>query len=85
MLEVQNHPSEIRIFEEGQLIARHPVLEGRNRRRVDPGHRKAPPPSRRSGSALHGSSRPPGEHVGRRSLAFYDTVAQRLAAQEVRR
>lgn len=85
VLEVQNHPSEIRIFEEGQLIARHPVLEGRNRRRVDPGHRKAPPPSRRSGSALHGSSRPPGEHVGRRSLAFYDTVAQRLAAQEVRR
>ena len=83
VLEVQSHPSEIRIFEEGQLIARHPVLEGRNLRRVDPGHRKAPPPSRRSGSALHGSGRPLGEHVGRRSLAFYDTVAQRLAAQEV--
>jgi len=85
VLEVQSHPSEIRIFEEGQLIASHPVLEGRNLRRVDPGHRKAPPPSRRSGSAQHGSGRPLGEHVGRRSLAFYDTVAQRLAAQEVRR
>jgi hypothetical protein len=85
VLEVQSHPSEIRIFEEGYLIACHPVLEGRNLRRVDPGHRKAPPPSRRPGSALYGSTRPPGEHVGRRSLAFYDTVAQRLAVQEVRR
>ena len=85
VLEVQSHPSEIRIFEGGQLVARHPVLEGRNLRRVDPSHRKAPPLSCRSGSALHGSSRPSGEHVGRRSLAFYDTVAQRLAAQEVRR
>jgi transposase len=40
---------------------------------------------RGSDSVRHGSGRPPGEHVGRRSLAFYDTVAQRLAAQEVRR
>lgn len=30
-----------RIFEAGQLIACHPVLEGRNQRRVAPGHRKA--------------------------------------------
>ena len=84
VLEVQSHPSEIRIFEEGHLIARHPVLEGRNLRRVDPSHRKAPPPSRSLDAASHGSVRPAGEHVGRRSLAFYDTVAQRLAVQEVR-
>ena len=39
VLEVQHHPAEVRIFEDRRLIARHPVLEGRNRRRVDPGHR----------------------------------------------
>ena len=40
--DVQQHPMEIRIFEEGQLIARHPVLEGKSERRIDPSHRKAP-------------------------------------------
>ena len=42
-LEVQHHATELRIFEDGQLIARHPVLEGKACRRVDPAHRKAPP------------------------------------------
>ena len=45
VLDVQNHPSEVRIFEDGALIAAHPVLEGKNQRRVDPAHRKAPPPA----------------------------------------
>jgi hypothetical protein len=50
VLEVQSHPCKIRIFEEGHLIARHPVLEGRNRRRVDPGQR--PRPARRIGGRI---------------------------------
>jgi hypothetical protein len=29
VVEVQHHTHEVRIFEEGQLIARHPVLEGK--------------------------------------------------------
>jgi hypothetical protein len=29
VLDVQNHPSEVRIFEDGALIAAHPVLEAR--------------------------------------------------------
>lgn len=41
IVEVQNHAAEVRIFEDGQLIASHPVLEGKNQRRVDPGHRQA--------------------------------------------
>ncbi|MEO0823146.1 MAG: IS21 family transposase [Pseudomonadota bacterium] len=69
-VEVQNHPTEVRIFEDGQLIACHPVLEGRGRRRVDPAHRKAPP-------ALPA---PPPRNGLRRDLAFYDRVGQRLAA-----
>lgn len=74
IVEVQNHIHEIRIFEEGTLIARHPVLEGKNRRRTDPAHRRPPPP------------RPPAPSPGvpRRSLAFYDAVGRRLAAEGVR-
>jgi hypothetical protein len=36
IVEVQNHPTEVRIFEDGELIACHPVLEGKNQKRVDP-------------------------------------------------
>ena len=70
-VEVQNLVDEIRIFEDGACIAHHPVLEGRNRRRVDPTHRSAPPP-RKTHEKL--------ADVPQRSLAFYDAVGQRLAA-----
>ena len=40
VVEVHTLADEIRIFEDGTLIATHPVLEGRGRRRVAPGHRK---------------------------------------------
>ena len=73
VLEVQNHPSEVRIFEDGALIAAHPVLEGKNQRRVDPAHRKAPPPAILSGAPPTG--------VGVRPLSFYDAVARRLAGE----
>jgi hypothetical protein len=33
IVEVQNHPTEVRIFEDGTLIACHPVLEGKNQSR----------------------------------------------------
>jgi IstB-like ATP binding protein len=32
----------VQIFESGNLIATHPVLEGRKQRRIAPGHRKMP-------------------------------------------
>lgn len=74
-LEVQHHATELRIFEEGRLIARHPVLEGKARRRVDPAHRKAPPQR---------PSAPPVQHGLRRPLDFYDAVGRRLAAEGAR-
>ena len=85
VLEVQSHPYEIRIFEEGKLIARHRVLEGRNQRRVDPSHRKILPPACRGGHLLPKGVSPRAQSVGQRPLVFYDAVAQRLATQEVRR
>jgi hypothetical protein len=76
VLDVQNHPSEVRIFEDGTLIAAHPVLEGKNQRRIDPAHRKVPqvpPPA--------AFSEPPPASVGIRPLSFYDAVARRLASE----
>jgi len=74
-LEVQHHATELRIFEDGALIAHHPVLEGKARRRVDPAHRKAPPQR----PAL-----PPPPQGLRRPLDFYDAVGRRLAAEGAR-
>lgn len=72
-VEVQHHPSEVRIFEGSALIATHPVLEGKNQRRVDPGHRKAPPPRQEPQEIA------PEPSVPLRPLAFYEAVGQRLA------
>jgi hypothetical protein len=72
IVEVQNHPKEVRIFEDGLLIAAHPVLEGKNQRRVDPAHRKAPPAP---------APETPRPSVGRRPLAFYEAVGRRLAGE----
>jgi hypothetical protein len=82
VVEVHTLADEIRIFEEGELIAAHPVLEGRHQRRVAPGHRKGMHTVRQRG--LEGSliSRT-GDVVARRSLEFYDAVARHLA-QETR-
>ncbi|WP_272011405.1 IS21 family transposase [Roseovarius sp. ZX-A-9] len=74
-LEVQHHATELRIYEDGQLIARHPVLEGKARRRVDPAHRKAPPPRSSLSRSSQGLRRP---------LDFYGAVGQRLAAEGAR-
>jgi hypothetical protein len=71
----------VRIFEDGVLIAAHPLLEGRNRRRIDPAHRKAPPPrppEPRPPEPRAPEPRPPDI---RRPLAFYDAVGRRLAAE----
>jgi transposase len=80
VVEVHTLADEIRIFEEGELIAAHPVLEGRHQRRVAPGHRKSMPAMHRWGSEASPVSRP-GDVVAQRSLAFYDAVARHLARE----
>jgi hypothetical protein len=76
VVEVHSAACEIRILEDGRLIAVHPVLEGRGRRRIAAGHRSLPPPAN---SHTPRQPRRPGEIVAERSLAFYDAVARRLA------
>ena len=80
IVEVQNHPTEVRIFEDGQLIASHPVLEGKNQKRVDPGHRKPVPVARRP---VIDQPSPADTAVPRRPLAFYEAVGQRRKAQKL--
>ncbi|WP_255356712.1 ATP-binding protein [Thioclava sp. SK-1] len=47
-VKVQNHATEVRIFEDGALIACHPVLEDSNQQRVGPSHRKPVPVARQA-------------------------------------
>jgi hypothetical protein len=83
LVEVQSHPGEVRIFEDRVLIAVHPVLEGKNQRRVDPSHRKPVPIARRAASL---PAAPVDAPVARRPLAFHEAVGRRLAnAPEDRR
>ncbi|MFC1455484.1 IS21 family transposase [Microvirga arabica] len=80
VVEVHTLADEIRIFEDGQQIAAHPVLEGRHQRRVAPGHRKSLPTGHRRGSDGSPVSRT-GDVVAQRSLEFYDAVARHLARE----
>jgi transposase len=80
VVEVHSTATEVRILEDSQVIAIHPVLEGRGQRRITAGHRSLPPPAN-SNTPRQGA--PPartGEAVAPRPLAFYDAVGQRLAA-----
>jgi transposase len=75
-VEVHTFAEEVRIFEDGALIATHPVLEGRHQRRVAPGHRRSGVGGRR-----HAAMGQAGGTVVSRPLAFYDAVGQRLARE----
>ena len=82
VVEVHTLANEIRILEDNQLIAVHPVLEGRGRRRIAGGHRTAPPPGNSmTVRKMPAPTAPAGAIVMPRSLAFYDAVARRLAGE----
>jgi transposase len=79
-VEVHSTADEIQIFEDGQLIATHPVLEGRRQTRIAAGHRRPPVATPRHG---HCHEAPliirTGDIVARRSLKFYEAVGRHLA------
>jgi len=81
-VEVHSTTDEVRIIEEGSIIAVHPVLDGRGQRRIVAGHRTLPSPANsqtpRNGA---GNKTRSGEIVALRPLAFYDAVGRRLAAK----
>ena len=79
-VEVHSTASEVRILEDGQVIAVHPVMEGRGARRIAAGHRSLPPPANSNTPREGPPSTRSGDTVAQRPLAFYDAVGQRLAA-----
>ncbi|MHB0708093.1 IS21 family transposase [Roseomonas mucosa] len=84
-VEVQVTASEVRILEAGMLIAAHPILDGRGRRRIAEGHRTLPPPHN-STTPREGVAKPPPQDaaasIAPRSLAIYEAIGRRLAAGE---
>lgn len=77
VLEVHSLAHQVHLYEDGQLLAVHPVLEGRRKSSILPGHRQ--PRSRASSQPE--SARTVAHAVARRSLAVYDAVARHLAGQ----
>jgi len=81
VVEVHSTAGEVRILEAGQVIAAHPILEGRGQRRVIAGHRLLAPAN--SQTPRNGASEGRGgEVVALRPLTFYDAVAKRIAAKD---
>jgi len=79
-VEVHSTANEVRILEQGEVIAVHPVMDGRGQRRIIAGHRTTPAPAN---SQTPRNGAPPsrsGDVVALRPLAFYDAVGKRLAA-----
>jgi transposase len=79
VVEVHQLPDQIRILDQGRLVASHPVLEGRRQYRIDPAHRHgalARASRHASESLIIGRI---GEHVAHRSLDFYQAIGDRLA------
>ncbi|MEX6506842.1 IS21 family transposase, partial [Jiella sp. M17.18] len=78
-VEVHTLADEVRIFEDGTLIAAHPALEGRQQRRIEPGHRRPQLRPWRQGSSdsivIHGA----GDTVAQRPLTFYEAVGRAIA------
>jgi Integrase core domain len=79
IVEVHQLPDQIRILDQGRVVATHPVLEGRRQCQVDPAHRQG---------ALTRTPRQPrkdlivgriGERVAHRSLTVYQAIGERLA------
>jgi transposase len=81
VVEVHQLPDQLRILDEGRLVAVHPVLEGRRQYRVDPAHRQGAAtrfPHRAAADETIMVGRV-GDRVAQRSLAYYQAIGERLA------
>jgi transposase len=80
VVEVQQLPDLIRVLDLGNIVAEHPVLEGRRQYRIDRNHRTGGNGAkRRSGIAAGITIGRIGDHVPLRSLAVYEAIGSHLA------
>ena len=79
VVDVEITPTQVRILENGRLIATHLLLQGRRQRSMVAGHRRphaAPDRSRQSDPST--ALAQPGQVVAARSLAIYEQIGSRL-------
>ena len=77
LVEVHVGPALLRFYVKGELIATHPRLSGRHQKRLEPLHRRSPPPGKlQTGSVVTTV----GSDVDTRQLAFYGAVGDRLSS-----
>jgi len=81
VLEVHCFVDEIRIFEDGAVIASHAPLPGRGQSCIDPAHRKASHRTRRATDDAPAVIHRAGDVVARRSLDFYDALGRVMAVK----
>jgi hypothetical protein len=82
VVEVHSTANEVRILENGDVIATHRVLDGRGQRRIIAGHRRLPPLNNLAPRDDRSGTARAGEIVALRPLTFYDAVGKRLAAND---
>jgi transposase len=80
VVEVQQLPNLIRVLDLGNIVAEHPVLEGRRQYRIDRSHRTGGSGVKHhSGIAAGITIGRIGDHVPLRSLAVYEAIGSHLA------
>jgi hypothetical protein len=80
VVDVQQLPDLIRILDLHNIVAEHPVLEGRKQYRIDRGHRTGGSGTRhRAGVAAEITIGRIGDHVPLRSLAIDQAIDSQLA------
>jgi len=80
VVEVQQLPDLIRILDLGNIVAEHPVLEGRKQYRIDRSHRTGGGPKRKMDMAGAVTIGRIGDHVPLRPLAIYQAIGAQLAS-----
>ena len=79
-LDVETTPDQVRIHEDGRLIAVHTLLQGRKQRSVLSGHRHAPRRSAPNGPR-DPIRIPPGHVVTTRPLSLYEQIGRQLGGR----
>lgn len=72
-------PDLVRILDLDNIVAEHPVLEGRRQYRIDRRHRTGGGTRPRTGVAAEMTIGRIGDHVPLRSLAVYQAIGSQLA------
>src|SRR6266478_5995524 len=80
VVEVQQLPDLIRILDLGNVVAEHPVLEGRKQYRIDRSHRTGGSAKRKMNTPTGVTIGRIGDHVPLRPLAIYQAIGAQLAS-----